>query len=144
VEASVLCEKHRQEVGAGWGCNVLLEVRPQVRVVDSLVDDAGTATPPPAAVERRTTPPPAANSRMGSPLRTSDAGAGGVVGDVGMPASPRIIDVDPISARPAGDDDDLVKDQAQIGQAPGGPGTSGVQVPNSSPTSPRLPRREID
>jgi hypothetical protein len=43
-----------------------------------------------------------------------------------MSASPRIIDVDPISARPAGADDDLVKDQPQIGQALGGPGTFGA------------------
>jgi hypothetical protein len=69
---------------------------------------------------------------------------GGAVGDVGTPASPRIIDVDPISSRPAGADDDRVKDQAQIDQAPGGPGMSGAEVPDSSPTSPRLLRREID
>jgi hypothetical protein len=61
-----------------------------------------------------------------------------------MPASPRIIDVDPISSRPAGADDDRVKDQAQIDQAPGGPGMSGAEVPDFSPTSPRLLRREID
>jgi hypothetical protein len=41
-------------------------------------------------------------------------------------------------------DEDLVKDQAQIGQALRGLGTSGMQVPDSSPSSPRLPRREID
>jgi hypothetical protein len=45
--------------------------------------------------------------------------------DVGATVSPRIIDVDPISARPARADD-LVKDQRQINQAPGGLGTSGV------------------
>jgi hypothetical protein len=71
-------------------------------------------------------------------------GAGGVVGDVGTPASPRIIDVDPISSRPAGADDGLVKDQPQIDQAPRGPGTSGAQVSISSSPSPRLPRQEID
>jgi hypothetical protein len=113
-------------------------------VVESLADDAGTATPPPAASERRTTPPLAADSRTVSPPRADDAGAGGVVGDIGTPTSPRIIDVDPISARPGGVDDDLVKDQAQIDQASGGPGTSGAQVPDFSPTSPRLSRREID
>jgi hypothetical protein len=43
-----------------------------------------------------------------------------------MPPSLRIIDVDPISTRPGGVDDDLVKDQAQIDQALGGPGMSGA------------------
>jgi hypothetical protein len=61
-----------------------------------------------------------------------------------MSASPRIIDVDPISARPSGVDEGLVRDQAQIDQAPQGPGTSGAQVLDSSPSSPRLSRREID
>jgi hypothetical protein len=61
-----------------------------------------------------------------------------------MPASPMIIDVDPISSRPGGADDDLVKDQPRIDQAPRGPGTSGTQVPDSSSSSPRLPRQEID
>jgi hypothetical protein len=63
--------------------------------------------------------------------------------DIGMSASPWIIDVDPISARPSGEDEDLVKEQAQIDQVPQGLGTSGAQVPNTSPTSPRLPQREI-
>jgi hypothetical protein len=57
--------------------------------------------------------------------------------------SPRIIDVNPISARPARADD-LVKDQPQIDQAPRGPGTSGAQVLESSSSSLRLPRWEID
>jgi hypothetical protein len=56
---------------------------------------------------------------------------------------PRIIDVDPISARAAGADE-LIKDHPQIDQAPRGLGTSGAQVPESSSSSPRLPRREID
>jgi hypothetical protein len=102
-----------------------------------LADDAGTTTPPLATGESRTTPLLVANSRTGSPPLADDAGAGGVVGDVRTSASPRIIDVDPISSRPARVDD-LIKDQAQIGQASGGPGTSGAQVPNSSLTSPRL------
>jgi hypothetical protein len=51
--------------------------------------------------------------------------------------SPRIIDVDPTSARPAGGEN-LMKDQPQIDQAPRGPGTSGRQVPESSSSSPRL------
>jgi hypothetical protein len=95
-------------------------------VLDSLANDAGMATPPPAVGERRTTPLPPADSRTRSPPRAGDVGAGGVVGDVGTPASPRIIDVDPISSRPTRANNDMVKDQAQIGQAPGGPGTSGV------------------
>jgi hypothetical protein len=84
-------------------------------VVESLTDDVGTANPPLAAGERRTTSPSVADSRTRSPPRVDDTGAGGAVGDVGTLASSRIIDVDPISARPAGADDDLVKDQAQIG-----------------------------
>jgi hypothetical protein len=112
--------------------------------VDSLADDAGTATPPPVPGERRTMPPKVANSGTGSPACAGDVGAGGVVGDVGTPASPHIIDVDPISSKPVGADDDLVKDQAQIGQAPGGLGTSGAQVPYSSSSSLRLTWRKID
>jgi hypothetical protein len=81
---------------------------------------------------------------MVSPLRACDAGVGSAIGDVGTPTSPHIIDVDPIISRPAGADKGLVKDQAQIDQAPRGPGTSGAQVPNSSPMSPRSPRHEID
>jgi hypothetical protein len=54
-----------------------------------------------------------------------------------------IIDVDPISSRPGGADD-LVRDQPQIDQALRGLGTFGAQVPDSSSSSPRLPRREID
>jgi hypothetical protein len=113
-------------------------------MVESLADDAGTTTPPLAAGEKRTTPPSMADLRTASPPRADDAGAGGVVGDVGTQASLRIIDVDPISARPGGVDDDLVKDQAQIDQAPGGLEMPGAQVPDYSVTSPRLPRREID
>jgi hypothetical protein len=79
-----------------------------------------------------------------SPPRAGDVGAGSAVGDVGTPAFPRVFDVDPISSRPAGADDELVKDQAQIDLAPGGPGTSGAQVPDSSSPSLRFPRREID
>jgi hypothetical protein len=56
---------------------------------------------------------------------------------------PRIIDVDPISARPA-EADDLIKDQPQIDQEPGGPETSAAQLPKSFSSSPRLPRREIN
>jgi hypothetical protein len=80
---------------------------------------------------------------VASPPRAVEAGEGVFVGDVGAVTPPRVIDVDPISVRPAGADD-LVKDQPQIDQAPRGPGTSGAQVPESSSSSPRLPRREIN
>jgi hypothetical protein len=105
----------------------------------SLVDDARTTTPPPAADERLATLPLATDSRMATLLCGDEAGAGGALGDVGTSASPLIIDVDPISARPGGVDEDLVRVQA-----PQGPGTSCAQVPDSSLSSPRLPRREID
>jgi hypothetical protein len=113
-------------------------------VAELLTEDARTATPPPRAAEKKATSPLVADSRMASPPCAVDAGAGGAVGDIGTPASPGITDVDPISSRPAGTDDDLVKDQPQIDQAPRGLGTSGAQVPDSSSSSPRLPRREID
>jgi acyl carrier protein phosphodiesterase len=38
----------------------------------------------------------------------------------------------------------LVRDQLQIDQAQGGPGTSGAQVPQTLSSSPWLPRREIN
>jgi hypothetical protein len=63
------------------------------------------------------------------------------VGDVGATTPPGIIDIDPINAQPA---EDLVRDQPQIDQGPAGPGTSGVQVPPTSSSSARLPRREIN
>jgi hypothetical protein len=107
--------------------------------VQSLVNDSRTATLPPAADERVVTPPLATDSRTATPPCGDEVGAGGALGDVGTSASPQIIDVDPISARPSGVDAGLVRDQAQIDQAPQGPGTSGAQVPDSSPSSPRLP-----
>jgi hypothetical protein len=76
---------------------------------ESLLDDAQTATLPRAAAESRATSPPVADTRMASPTRTIEVGEGATVGDVGATVSPRIIDVDPISARPA-EVDDLVKD----------------------------------
>jgi hypothetical protein len=33
-----------------------------------------------------------------------------------MSASPKVIDMDPISARPSGMEEDLIRDQAQIDQ----------------------------
>jgi hypothetical protein len=79
-------------------------------VAESLTDDVQTVTPPAGAAEKKTTLLLAVDSRMASPLRDGDAGAGSVVGDVGTPASPGIIDVDHLSSRPAGADDNLVKD----------------------------------
>jgi hypothetical protein len=76
------------------------------------------------------------------PPRAADAG-GASARDVGAMASPTIIDADPISAVP-GRAEDLVRDQPQIDLAPGGPETSGAQVPPSSSSSPRLPRRTIN
>jgi hypothetical protein len=115
---------------------------PQV-VGEALADDAHTATPPPGAVESRATSPPVADSRLETPPRAADAGGATSIGDVGGTTSPTVIDVDPISTRPAGAED-LVRDQPQIDQAPGGPGTSGTQVLQPSSSSPRLPRHSIN
>jgi hypothetical protein len=81
---------------------------------------------------------------MATPPLAADAGAQGAVGYVRTSASPRVIDVDPISVMAGWVEEDLVKDQAQIDQVPKGPGTYGAHVPDSSSSSPRLPRREID
>jgi hypothetical protein len=107
-----------------------------------LADDARIATPPRGAVESRATSPPVAAARLETPPRTADAG-GASAGDIGAMTSPTIIDVDPISAVPGGVED-LVRDQPQIDLAPGGPETSGMQVPPSSSSSPRLPQRSIN
>jgi hypothetical protein len=102
--------------------------RPTPKVVaQSLVDNARTATPPlPAVDERGATPPTGTDSRTVTPACPDDMGAGGALRDVGTSDSPRVIDVNPISTRPGGMEEDLVKDQAQIDQAPKGPGTSGA------------------
>jgi hypothetical protein len=92
----------------------------------SLVDDARTATPPPTANGRVATLLPATDSRTATPLRGNEAEARGTLGDVRTSASPRVIDVDPIRARPGGMEEDLVRDQAQIDQVPRGPGASGA------------------
>jgi hypothetical protein len=65
---------------------------------ESLVDDAQTTTLPGGAAESRATSLPVADSRVASPPRVVEAGEGATVGDVGATASPRVIDVDPISA----------------------------------------------
>jgi hypothetical protein len=117
---------------------------PDPKVVGgSLDDDVRTTTPPRGATESRATSMLVADLRVASPPCAVEAGEGSTVGDVGVAASPRIIDVDRISAIPTGADD-LVKDQPQIDQVPRGPGTSGTQVPESSSSSLRLPWREID
>jgi hypothetical protein len=66
-----------------------------------------------------------------------------LLGCVGVTVSPAVIDIDPISVVPGGTDDQ-VRDQPQIDLAPGGPGTSGAQVPPFSYSSPRLPRCTIN
>jgi hypothetical protein len=60
----------------------------------------------------------------GNPPPVADAGTQSAIGDVGTSASPRVIDVDPISAMLGGAEEDLVKDQARTDQALKGPGTS--------------------
>jgi hypothetical protein len=107
-------------------------------VGETLVDDARTTTPPRGAAESREASPLVKNTRVASLPRAIEAGDGTSVGDVGATTSPRVIDVDPISARTAGAKN-LIKDQPQIDQAPKGPGTSGAQVPKSSSSIPRLP-----
>jgi hypothetical protein len=116
---------------------------PEPRVVgEALADDARTATPPRGIVEGLVTSPPVANMRVDSPPRAAE-GVETSAEDVGATTSPAIIDVDPIRTVPGGDED-LVGDQPQIDLAPGGPGTSGAQVPPSSSSSPRLSRRSIN
>jgi hypothetical protein len=110
---------------------------PQV-VGEALADDARTATPTRGIVEGVMTSPPVTDTRAGFPLRTTE-GVGTSAGEVGETASPTIIDVDPIKAVPGGAEG-VVGDQPQIDLAPGGPGTSGAQVPPSSSSSPRLRR----
>jgi hypothetical protein len=68
---------------------------------------------------------------VASPPRAVEAGEGATVWDIGVVVSPRIIDVDPISARPAGAGD-LVKDHPSIDQAPRGLVTFGAHVLESS------------
>jgi hypothetical protein len=114
---------------------------PQV-VGEVLADDERTATPPRGIVEGMVTSLPVADTRAGSPPRTAE-GVWTSAGDVGATTSPTIIDVDPIRTVP-GRAKDLVWDQPSIDLAPGGPETSGAQVPPSSSSSPRFPRRSIN
>jgi hypothetical protein len=92
--------------------------------------------------EGLTTSPPVTNTRAGSALHTTE-GIETSVGEVGETTSPTVVDVDPISVVPDGAKD-VAEDQPQIDPAPGGPEASGAQVPPSSTSSLRLPRRSIN
>jgi hypothetical protein len=126
---------------APWSPSRMRSPKPQV-VGEALADDARTATPPRETVEGVVTSPPVDDTRVDSPPRAAEGvetSAGGVL----AMTSPTIIDVDPIRTVPGGAED-LVGDQPQIDLAPGGPKTSGAQVPPSSSSSPSLPRRSIN
>jgi hypothetical protein len=89
------------------------------------------------------TPSPAADARVATPPLSADARAPGTVGGIRASTSSLDIDVDPISAMPSGTDEDLVRDRAQIGRhrrIQGNP----AQVPDSSSSSPKLTRWEIN
>jgi hypothetical protein len=114
------------------------------RVVgEALSSDERTATPPRGVVESRVTSLPVAAARVETPPRAADEAGGASAGGVRATTSPTVIDVNPIGAVPGGAED-LVRDQLQIDLAPGGPETSGTQVPPSSSSSPRLPRQSIN
>jgi hypothetical protein len=115
---------------------------PQV-VGEALVADARTATPTRGVAEGATTSPPMADTRVGSSLHAAEGVETSAGGGVGATTSPTVVDVDPIRAVPDGARD-VTEDQPQIDLAPGGPGVSGVQVPPSSTSSLRLPRRSIN
>jgi hypothetical protein len=111
-------------------------------VGEALADDAQTASPPQETVGSRAASPPASDSRVESPPHAVEAGVVTSAGDIEVTTPSGVIDVYPISARPAGTEDQI-RDQPQIDQAPGGRGTSSAQVPPSSSLSLRLPPREI-
>jgi hypothetical protein len=111
-------------------------------VGEALADDARTATPTRGIAEGVTTLPPVTDSRAGSTLCTTE-GVETSAGEVGATTSPTVVDVDPIRAVPGGTED-VAWDQPQIDLAPGGPEASGAQVPPSSTSSPRMPRRSIN
>jgi hypothetical protein len=116
-------------------------LEPQV-LGEALADDARTATPMRGFAEGLTTSPPVTDTRAGSSLHTAE-GVETTAGEVGATTSPTVIDVDPIRAIPGGTED-VAMDPPQIDLAPGGPEASGAQVPLSSTSSPRLPRRSIN
>jgi hypothetical protein len=86
--------------------------------------------------------PPMTDTRAGSSLHTAE-GLETSIGEVRATTSPTVIDVDSIRAVPDGVKD-VAEDQPQIDLAPGGPEASGAQVPPSSTSSLRLPRRSIN
>jgi hypothetical protein len=114
---------------------------PQV-VGEMLADDARTTTPTRGMAEGLATSPPVTDTRAGSSQHTTE-GIETSVGEVGATTSPAVVDVDPIRAVPDGTKD-VAGDQPQIDLAPGGPEASGAQVPPSSTSSLRLPRRSIN
>jgi hypothetical protein len=89
------------DLGASASPSLTRSPEPTV-VGEALADDARTATPPRGAVECMAVSPPVADSRVETPPRAVEEGRGVFAGDVGATTSPRVIDVDPISTRPAG------------------------------------------
>jgi hypothetical protein len=92
--------------------------------------------------EGLTTSPSVTDTRAGSSLHTTD-GVETSVGEVWATTSRTVVDVVPIRAISDGAED-VAEDQPQIDLAPEGPEASGAQVPPSSTTSLRLPRRSIN
>jgi hypothetical protein len=86
--------------------------------------------------------PSMTDTRAGSYIHTAE-GVETSIGKVGATTSPTVVDVDPIRVVPDGAKD-VAEDQPQIDLAPGGPEASGAQVPPSSTSSLRLPRRSIN
>jgi hypothetical protein len=116
---------------------------PEPRVVgEVLADDVHIATLQRGAAESRATSPPVAAVRVETSPCTAGAG-GASAGDIGATTSPTIIDSDPICTVRGGTEE-LVRNQPQIDLAPGGLETYGAQVPPSSSSSQRLPRRSIN
>jgi hypothetical protein len=111
-------------------------------VGEALADDVHTATSTRGIVEGVTTSPPVTDARAGSPLRTTE-GVETSAGEVGATTSPTVVDVDPIRTVPGGTED-VAGDHPQIDLMPGGLEESGAQVPPSSTSSPRLPRRSVN
>jgi hypothetical protein len=112
--------------------------------VEALVDDACTATLTRGLAEGVTTSPLVIDMRAGSSLHTAKGVEASVWGGgVRATTSPTVVDVDPIRAVPDGVRD-VAEDQPQIDLAPGDPETSSAQIPPSSTSSLRLPRRSIN
>jgi hypothetical protein len=80
--------------------------------------------------------------RTGSSLHAAE-GVETSAGGVRATTSPTVVDVNPITAVPDGARD-VAEDQPHIDLAPGGPEVSDAQVPPSSTSSLRLPRRSIN